>query len=362
MNRGRALKRILLQVPAWVYELAIRLRIAAYETGYFKPERLQATVVSIGNITLGGTGKTPLVDYIAGYLSGEGHSVAILSRGYGRGSKGQVVLNQPLLDGAGQPEDPSGLWSYQETGDEPMLLARSLPQVPVVINKNRVEGGRWAERRLGSQILILDDGYQHLRLARDLNILVLDATDPFGGFQMVPFGRLREPLYAIKRADVVIVSRAHRPFDQGQLISIVKYFCGDRIPILFTYTAITGLRHLESGLVYDPDEFTGWNAWVMCGIGNPRAFVDDLVGIGIGVSGESFFRDHRRYSQADLDPVVAKARKAGADLIVTTEKDAIRLQGLNLSDIPVYTAQSKIQAEEEVRLKSLLLRLLVTKR
>jgi len=231
MKWTAAIRRLLLQGPAWVYELAIRLRIASYETRYLKPRRLKAAVVSVGNITLGGTGKTPLTQYIARYLSEEGYSVAVLSRGYGRASGGQLVLNAPA-GAAAHPGDSPVELPWTATGDEPLLVARSLPRVPVVINKDRFAGGSWAERCLGSEVLILDDGYQHLRLARDLNLLLLDATDPFGGFRMVPFGRLREPVYAIRRADAVIVTRAHRPFDQGQLASIVKYFCGDRIPII----------------------------------------------------------------------------------------------------------------------------------
>jgi len=361
MKWTAATKRLLLQGPAWIYELAVRLRIAAYETAYLKPKRLKAAVVSIGNITLGGTGKTPLTQYIARFLSEEGYSVAVLSRGYRRRSRRQLVLNDPAAD-AGQAGGSAIELPWAATGDEPLLVARSLPQVPVVINKDRVAGGKWAEQRLGSEVLILDDGYQHLRLARDLNLLVLDATDPFGGFRMVPFGRLREPLYAIRRADAVIVTRAHRPFDQGQLASIVRYFCGDRIPIIYVYSTITGMRHIQSGSVYGAEEFAGWNAWLMCGIGNPHAFADDVVGIGISVAGESFFHDHFPYSQKDLNRVVGEARAAGTDLIVTTEKDAVRLDGLELSEMPVYAAQLEVQTEDEVRLKSLLLRLLAARR
>jgi len=361
MNLTGIARRALLQGPAWLYELVIRLRIAAYETGYLKSERLEASVVSIGNVTFGGTGKTPLVEYIAHYLSQEGYSVAILSRGYGRKSSGQLVLNASAR-GTGQTAAAPVDWSYAETGDEPLMLARALPEIPVVINKDRVEGGKWAEHNLGSRVLILDDGYQHLRLARDLNVLVLDATDPFGGFRMAPFGRLREPLYALKRADAVIVTRAHRPFDQGQLTSILKYSCGDRVPIMYWYSTITGLRHLESGSTYEADEFAGWNAWLMSGIGNAGAFVDDVVDIGVSVVGESVFRDHHPYSQQDVDSVTAQAKAAGADLIVTTEKDAVRLQGLDLPAVPIYSTRLEIQSEDEVRLKSLMLRLLATKR
>src|SRR5262249_30277801 len=252
---------------------------------------------------------------------------AVLSRGYRRRSRRQLVLNDPAAD-AGQAGGSAIELPWAATGDEPLLVARSLPQVPVVINKDRVAGGKWAEQRLGSEVLILDDGYQHLRLARDLNLLVLDATDPFGGFRMVPFGRLREPLYAIRRADAVIVTRAHRPFDQGQLLSIVKHFCGDRVLFIYVYSTISGLRHLESGYLYGADEFASWKAWVMCGIGNPAAFLDDVVAIGVGVLGQTLFRDHYPYSQRDLDRVAVEARAAGSDMILTTEKDAVRLKGL----------------------------------
>jgi tetraacyldisaccharide 4'-kinase len=143
---------------------------------------------------------------------------------------------------------------------------------------------------------------------------------------------------------------------------VLKYSCGDRIPIIYVYSTITGLRHLESGSIYNADEFIGWNAWAMCGIGNPRAFVDDVVGIGVGVVGESLFRDHYEYKQVDVDRVTSQARTAGADLIVTTEKDAVRLNGLKLPDVPVYAAQLEVRTEDEVRLKSLLLRLLAVRR
>ncbi|HKV39107.1 MAG TPA: tetraacyldisaccharide 4'-kinase, partial [Blastocatellia bacterium] len=252
--------------------------------------------------------------------------------------------------------------SYLEFGDEPVMLARALPGVPIVVNKKRVEAGKWAERELGSQVMILDDGYQHLALGRDLNLLVLDATDPFGSFEMAPFGTLREPLYALRRADAVIVSRAHRPFDQAQLIKMVQFFRGDKIPIMYVYSSIVGMKHITTGDRYEAKQFNGWNATVMCGIGNPRAFSSDLLQIGLGISSEHFFADHYRYTPEDVAQVTQAAHDAGADMIVTTEKDAVRLEGLALGDIPVYAAELAIESEDEVRLKSLLLRSLLVKK
>jgi tetraacyldisaccharide 4'-kinase len=390
IEKHEKLKRAMLWLPAKLYELAVRLRVAAYETEYRKQKHLEAVVISIGNIALGGTGKTPMVEYVARYIKSEDHSVAILTRGYARESSGMRVLNDPRgfsstdPNGNGEqggrahtaadsnntgvtvPNHEQGgnatdVRSHLEYGDEPLMLARALPGVPVIINKNRYEGGRWAERELGAEVLVLDDAYQHLALARDLNILLLDATDPFGGFKMAPFGRLREPLYGIRRADAVIVTRANRPFDQGQTNAIIKYFCGDKVPVMYVYSSITHLRHVETGVVYEAEQFAGWNAAVMCGIGNPRAFADDILEFGMNIVSENFFPDHHAFTQEDMERVTGAARETGADAIVTTEKDAVRLESLKPADVPIYAAQLEIQSEDEVRLKSLLLRTLIKK-
>ncbi|HLG13961.1 MAG TPA: tetraacyldisaccharide 4'-kinase [Blastocatellia bacterium] len=358
IGKTSKLTRALLWPPAKLYEMAVRARVAAYETEYLKPARLDATVIGVGNITLGGTGKTPLVEYIARYLKDEGHSVAILTRGYGRRSRGRLVLNRAAAGNSKLGDDAARhpTLGFREFGDEPLMLARNLPDIPIIIDRNRYEAGRWAERELGAEVLILDDGYQHLGLARDINILVLDATDPFGGFAMVPFGRLREPLYAIRRADAVIVTRADRPFDQAQTGAIIKYFCGEQVPVMYAGSSITALRHLATGVGYDAAHFRGWNSAVVCGIGNPTAFSDDLLQIGINIVSESFFGDHHEFTREDLERVTRAARDAGADAIVTTEKDAVRLDGLIQGDVPIYAARLEIESDDQVRLKSLLLR------
>jgi tetraacyldisaccharide 4'-kinase len=355
IEENERLKRALLRAPAKLYELGVRLRVAAYETDYLKQKKLDATVISVGNLTLGGVGKTPLAGYIARYLKSEGHDVAVLTRGYGRESSGMRVLNDPRKN---QPHQSAG--SYKEFGDEPLMLARSLPDVPIVVNKDRYQAGRWAERELGSDVLVLDDAYQHLQLSRDLNILLIDATDPFGGFEMPPFGRLREPLYGVKRADAVIVTRADRPFDQAQTQAIIRRFRGDGAPLMYFASTINALRHLGTGEVYEARQFAGWNVAVACGIGNPHAFSEDILQSGINIVSENFFKDHRAFSQDDVDSIDRAASEAGADAILTTEKDAIRLAGLRFGDIPIYAAQLEIQSDDEVRLKSLLLRTVST--
>jgi tetraacyldisaccharide 4'-kinase len=356
-------KRAVLWLPAKLYELAVRLRVVAYETDYLRAKRLDAFVISVGNITLGGTGKTPMVRYIASYLKREDRSVAILTRGYGRKSSERRILNDPRKASQALASDrdatPEAAPDYLEFGDEPLMLARALPEVPVVIDRKRYESGRLAEQGWNAEVLLLDDAYQHLALERNLNILLLDATDPFGGFEMVPFGRLREPLYGLRRADVVIITRADKAFDQAQTLRIIKYFCGDKIPVMYFYSTITGLRLLATGDIYEASEFVGWNVVALCGIGNPQAFSDDLLQIGMSITAECFFPDHHEYSRADVEKVLQTARDSGADAIVTTEKDALRLQGFAAGEIPVYAAQMTIQGEDEVRFKSLLLRSLI---
>ena len=353
-DKHSKLKRALLWLPAKLYELGVRLRVVAYETEYFKQRRLQSTVISVGNLTFGGSGKTPLVSFIARYLQTEGHSVAILTRGYARESSGRRVLNDSRVA-------PGATESYKEFGDEPLMLARSLAEIPIVVDKDRYDAGRWAETELGVDVLILDDGYQHLRLARDLDILLIDATDPLGGFEMAPFGRLREPLYGIKRADAVMVTRADRPFDQGQLQAIIKYYCGERVPIIYFYSAISRFVHFGTNEVYDSQELRGWNVALACGIGNPHAFAEDILQTGINIVSEQFFPDHFAFAQKDLDAITQAAREAGADAIVITEKDAVRLEGLSPGDVPVYAAQLELMSDDEVRFKSLLLRTVTSK-
>lgn len=353
VEKHQKLKRAVLWLPAKVYELAVRLRVAAYETDYLKPRKLGATVISVGNLTLGGAGKTPMVAYIARYLASEGHSVAILTRGYARESSDMRVLN-------GRPGDGLASGSYREFGDEPLMLSRSLPNIPIVVEKNRYKGAQWIESEFGAEVLVLDDGYQHLALARDLNILLIDATDPLGDFEMLPFGRLREPLYGIKRADAIIITRADRPFDQGQIQAIIKYYCGDKVPVMYFYSTITKLRHLTTGEIYEARAFAGWNVSIACGIGNPRAFTEDILQAGINIVNEDFFADHHSFSQEDLNRITLAAQGVGADAIVTTEKDAVRLEGLTHGEVPIYAAQMEVQSDDEVRLKSLLLRTVST--
>jgi tetraacyldisaccharide 4'-kinase len=346
-DRHGVARRLLVPV-AKLYELAALVRAEAYATGYLTTHRLVRPVISVGNLTLGGTGKTPLVAALAAYLRDQNLEVVILTRGYGRKRKAREVLRSETGE---LPPD-----AYERGGDEPALLARELPGVTVVVDPDRSSAGAWAERELDPDVFLLDDGFQHLRLARDLNVLVIDATDPFGGLRPPPLGRLREPLQGLRRADAVVVTRADRPFDERLIERVVRGLCRSEVPIFYAYHDFTDLRPLGGGKTRTPYGFRGRRVGVLTAVGNPAVLVGDLAHASIEVVSESLLADHHDYAQADVDVAVAAARAAGAEALVTTEKDAIKLERLDLAAMPVFAARIRFRSEHEALIKSLCLK------
>ena len=348
------LARALLYVPAKLYELVVRARVAAYRNNLLKTHRLNAPVISVGNLTVGGTGKTPCVAFIAATLRDAGHRAAILSRGYKRQTTGRVeVSNHKQI-----------LCSPAESGDEPYLLAQSCPGVRVVVDRDRVAAGRWLESQapvsdfgLPVSVFILDDAYQHLRLARDLNLLLVDATEPLSEARMIPFGRLREPLSELRRADAVIVTRSNRLKDRTELIETIKRISRPGVPIFFADHRMTGLRNLQSGEVCRLLEFSGRKVAAVCGIAKPDRFNDDLKFAGLHIALRKDFADHHRYLAEEFAAIVREAEAANAEAIVITEKDATNLpEGfVRQSALPIFAAQIEFSCEEETALRELLL-------
>src|SRR5215470_17503235 len=250
-------------VPAKLYELGVRARAALYENGLFETRGLKAPVISVGNLTVGGSGKTPCVAFLARLLRDEGYEVAILSRGYKRESRGRVEVSdeREILSGP------------DEAGDEPYLLAKSCPGARVVVDRDRYAAGRWLEERARVSVFILDDGYQHLRLARDLNLLLVDASEPLAQAKMVPFGRLREPLAAMRRADAVIVTRSDQSFDRHSLENTIGRFARANTPVLYAYHRMTNLIRLNDELIVDLSTFARRRIAAVSGVARPERFV-----------------------------------------------------------------------------------------
>lgn len=305
-----------------LYGAAARLRTHAYKSGVLRQRRLNGIVISVGNLTAGGTGKTPMVLWIAGRLVEENKRVGILTRGY-RGRQ----------SGAGL------------TSDEAQLLQSRLgDRVAFGVGPDRyIHGRELASRGVGW--FLLDDGFQHLQLARNVDIVLIDATNPFGGGHFLPMGCLREPKSALARADIIVITRTdHAPAVEA----IIRH--ESQAPVFYAQMRIDTIRVL--GEEYPGKEEANARTrrfFVFCGIGNPSAFLADLQAAGLTVVGQRFFRDHHRYGQADADSIEAAARQAGADALLCTEKDAFNLAGVPLKSLPGFYCQSSlcVQREEE---------------
>lgn len=332
-------------LPAKLYEGIVRARRALYAQGKLATHRLNAPVISVGNLTVGGTGKTPCVAFIARALRDAGYQVAILSRGYKRASRGLVEVS----------DGNEILCGPEEAGDEPYLLARMCAGVRLVVNGDRYAAGQWLEARAKVDAFILDDGFQHLRLARDLNLLLVDGGEPLERLRMVPLGRLREPHDGMQRADAVIVTRSDELKDRAAFAAQIIRYAGRPLPIFFAAHGVTELRRLTEQTVITPDALAGNPVAAVSGIARPARFVRDLERLGVRVVLRRDFADHHRYEAAEFVAVAQAARLAGAQAILTTEKDAANLPAevAAQSALPIYVAHIEFQCEQEAELKEL---------
>lgn len=334
--------------PAKLYELGVRARGAFYENGIFETRRLNAPVISVGNLTVGGSGKTPCVAFLARFLRDAGYEVAILSRGYRRESRGRVEVSngREILCGP------------NESGDEPFLLAKSCPGARVVVDRDRYSAGKWLEERAPVTVFILDDGYQHLRLARDLNLLLIDASEPLDQARMIPFGRLREPITAMRRADAVIVTRSDQSFGRPALEAEIGRFCRADTPIFYAHHKMTELIRLDGAGGVSPADFARKRVVAVSGVARPDRFVADLEGLGMEIALRRDFDDHHHYTREELSEIVECAREAKVEAIIITEKDAANLPAdfAASSAPPIFAARIEFVCENEGALKDMALR------
>lgn len=325
-----------------LYGAVTETRLALYRRGLLNISRLDAPVISIGNITTGGTGKTPLVEYVARTIAAEGRQVCILTRGYGRqNERARVLVSDAQRVLAGE----------KEAGDEPFLLAENLQGIAAVISDaDRFAAGQWAISELGSEVLILDDGFQHLRLARDLNVATIDATNPFGDGHLLPRGQLRERRGGLARADCILITRADQAEHLDSLSRELDKVSSHR-PLFTSAMRVHGLRKLDQPLstsVARAKPEIEPPVAAFCAIGNPDAFMDQLRDGGYELVGASVFPDHHRYDQRDVRSIIEKASKAGAKSLITTAKDAVKLHGLAF-DFSCYVLDIEIRIDDQSR-------------
>ena len=295
------------------YELAARVRLWCYARGWFRKQRLPRPVISVGNLTVGGTGKTPVVMHLVERLTAQGRRVAVLSRGYRRRSQAPQVL---VSDGQQVLVGP------EEAGDEPYLIACRCPRAVVAVGGDRYALGQWVLSRLPVDCFVLDDGFQHVQLHRDVNLLLVDATDLRGIQAALPAGRLREPLAAAARATAILVTRAGTEQDADAVWSHLIRACGPLpSPALVDFPA-EEFRRVGGEGSRPLADFRGRPALLFSGVGNAGSFHALVAGLGVKVVETLAFPDHVHYTEGMVDAIRAKAKASGADLWVTTEKDA----------------------------------------
>jgi tetraacyldisaccharide 4'-kinase len=302
--------RAALNLLSMPYRCAAAARNRLYDKGALRQERLPCPVISVGNLTVGGTGKTPIVILLANALRNRGRRPAVLSRGYGGNAKAPVNI---VADGT------RVLMDWREVGDEPVLIARSAEGTPVLTGPRRVLTGRTALEKFGADCLILDDAFQHRALYRDLDILLIDAARPFGNGFLLPRGPLRENPNAIGRAHLVIGTGGdvQDPDHAGQEAPFLPAFRGSHRP--------TALVEADSGRMLPLSEIRGQRVCAFAGIGRPDSFRRSLTDLGAQIISFLPYPDHHPYTRSDLDHIRRLNAQSGAARIVTTEKDGVRL-------------------------------------
>jgi tetraacyldisaccharide 4'-kinase len=303
---------------SFLYGAAVRLRVKAYPNT--KKTSLPGFVVSLGNLTVGGTGKTPATIMLAEWAAAEGYRPAVLSRGYG-GKRGKEVLE--VSDGKNLFARPA------EAGDEPYLMARKLPGIPIFVSPNRYRAGLMAHEQHGANFFILDDGFQHIALKRDLDVVLVDSSRPFGNGHLLPWGPLREPVDHLRRADAFILTRAKG--NSGKTGSPAFEFLKRRFPGKPVFLS----EHVPEKIVF-PDEGKDYNITFLkgrrvvafAGLARPNALRETLISLESEVVSFKAFKDHHVYTPDQIRQLIREKNRLGVDCLMTTEKDWVRIQGV----------------------------------
>ena len=341
--------RAILFTISRVYRRVVQFRHWLYDKGFYRQNPLGCLVVSIGNLTCGGTGKTPVVEVFAKNLTKNGRKVAILSRGYK--SKDRTFWEKMLmLNKSKKNEVPPRIVSDGENlllnssmaGDEPYMLASNLKDVIVLVDKDRVKSGRYAISEFEVDTLILDDGFQYLSLKSHINIVLVDSTLPFHNHHVLPRGLLREPIKNIRKADYVFLTKSNGGNHLRHLKKFIEHHNRNAEIIECTHKE----RYLED--VFNKENrqslsyLKGKKMATISAIANPKSFEDKLENLGADLVYKKSYADHHAYSQQEIINLLNKAKMAGASMILTTEKDAVRFPKLSRIDIPVYFLRVEI--------------------
>jgi tetraacyldisaccharide 4'-kinase len=357
LHHRRGLLPTLLRTAFWllsgIYRTVVKCRLFLYRERFIHDHHLGVPVISVGNITVGGTGKTPVVELLARALHARGRRVAILSRGYKSKRPRRAPLLRRLIAKAGMARKPRNppprvvsdgqrvLLDSHHAGDEPFMLAQNCPGVPVVVDRDRVKAGRHAIKEFGADVLILDDGLQYLRLKHRHDIVLVDSTSPFGNGHMLPRGTLREPPRSLRRASYIFLTKAGQGDNSAVIEAIRRHNpvadiieCNHR-PVHF--------QNIHTGERLPLDSFTDKFVGALSGIAVPQSFEEGLRRLGAKVGWTARFADHHRFEQREITQFVERCAKACADAILTTEKDFVRFPKMATTELPMYFLRVEIE-------------------
>ena len=314
-----------------VFGLGVALRNAAYDHGIFRVHDIPVPVISVGNISVGGTGKTPVVQHVAARLLAS-YRTALVTRGYGRTTTGTFLVS----DGRGTIADVAS------SGDEPVMVARNLPELIVVADEKRARGCGFAIEQAGASVLVLDDAYQHRSCNRTMDIVVIDASKNLPDDRVVPAGSLREPVRNLGRASMLVLSRCTDQSSSRALLEFLRRYT--TVPMFRTRFVTTDILPLFPGSSPPMSFFQGRPMLTFCGIGAPASFQTTLQELGIRSVHQVNFPDHFAYTASSIQSLLGKARAAGVNELFTTEKDAVRLHAFDavFGDYRVYYPRMKL--------------------
>lgn len=339
---------------AWLFSLSrlfralVQLRLHLYSERLFRQHLMGCQIISVGNLTVGGTGKTPVVEFLTKTLLKRGRKVAILSRGYRSKSK---PLSEKIRQKLTGKEDLPRVVSDGENllldsalaGDEPYMLAKNLPGAFMLVDKNRVKSAKYATRKQGADILILDDGFQYLRLRPSYNICLVDATNPFHNHHVLPRGLLREPVKNIKRANLIFITKANQR--SGGLHHLKRFINkhNRHAKIIECAHKPVNLVNVYTGETKSLDFLKGLKIAALSGIAQPKGFENSLVDLGSEMLHVERFADHHRFRMKEIVNCFKASEAAGADAVITTEKDAVRMPEVDGDHLPVYYLKIEIE-------------------
>ncbi len=330
-----SLLRTILTPLSWLYELGLELYLLQYKLGLRKRYKLPKLVISVGNLTTGGTGKTPFTVALCKILQSEGRSPAVLSRGYkGEHERGCAVVS----------DGDRFLLNAAEAGDEAFMLASLLREIPIVVGKDRRQSGKMALAQFDPDLIVMDDGMQYWQLHRDMDIVLLDASKPFDNGFLLPRGLLREPARHLRRAHIIIITRIApiSQMDREKLLGKLRDIAPGK-PIFTADLVPYGIREIFSSEVLPPSWLKGRRVSAYSGIGNPESFENMLGELGAVNAHQYRLPDHAKASEEEFVQFVNEAKQANAELIITTEKDAVKMT--SPAALPIYTLQVKMQMD-----------------